>query len=103
MNLFERAAAAAVIALLASSAAAQTAPSSNPAPAATSSAPVSGKPTKAKADPADRVICKEQEETGSRLGGHRVCHTKREWDRIAQDAGDLVNAATLTRDPGRPQ
>jgi hypothetical protein len=27
----------------------------------------------------DRVICQRVEETGSRLGGKRVCKTAREW------------------------
>ncbi len=37
-------------------------------------------------DPNDRVICKEQEETGSLLPGKRICHTKGEWDQISHDS-----------------
>lgn len=85
------------------SAMAQTAPNAAPAPAATSSQPAAVQTAAAKPDPGDKVICKEEEETGSRLGAHRVCHTKRDWERISRDAGDMVDQATKARDPGRPQ
>lgn len=29
-----------------------------------------------------KLICEKEQETGSRLGGKRVCHTKEEWDQI---------------------
>jgi hypothetical protein len=31
----------------------------------------------------DRLVCKTQEQKGSRLGGQRVCRTQAEWDDIA--------------------
>lgn len=30
----------------------------------------------------DQVICKREEVTGSRLAGHRECHTRAEWAQI---------------------
>lgn len=29
-----------------------------------------------------KLICEKEQETGSRLGGRRVCHTQEEWDQI---------------------
>jgi hypothetical protein len=37
------------------------------------------------ADP-DRMICRQMRETGSRVGGKRVCLTKRQWDLAAEQA-----------------
>jgi len=31
----------------------------------------------------DRLVCKTQEQKGSRLGGQRVCRTQAEWDEMA--------------------
>ena len=31
----------------------------------------------------DRLVCKSQEQKGSRLGGQRVCRTQAEWDDMA--------------------
>ena len=36
----------------------------------------------------DQVVCRYEEVTGSRLGGHKVCHTRREWEQISADARD---------------
>lgn len=58
----------------------------------------------AKQDPGDKVICRYVDpDTGSRLNStHKVCHTKREWDQMNKDAGDMIN--TMGRDAGqRPQ
>jgi hypothetical protein len=66
----------------------------DPAPAQ-NSAPPSSQPAN-KADPADRLICRHTEVTGSHLGGKRECHTKREWDQMAHDAEDGVNNAQRT-------
>ena len=32
------------------------------------------------ADKSDKMICKTQKETGSRLGGKKICMTKSQWD-----------------------
>lgn len=34
----------------------------------------------------DKVICKRQEETGSRLGARKVCRTRAEWKIEAETA-----------------
>jgi hypothetical protein len=39
----------------------------------------------------DDVICKREEETGSRIPGAKVCHTRREWDQMSADARDGVD------------
>lgn len=39
----------------------------------------------AKPSDADQVVCERQEETGSRLGGHKVCHTRAEWAQFRRD------------------
>ena len=44
-----------------------------------------------KNDPNQRVICKTQDEIGTRLGGKRICMTKAQWDQQAQDAHDSVD------------
>lgn len=64
--------------LSAGSAAGATDPS---APAATTVAPVV-----ARANPQDKMVCKAQVETGTRLGGHKVCMKKADWDAQAADA-----------------
>jgi len=50
-----------------------------PAPAATTVAPAV-----AQANPEDKQICKVETPTGSRLGGHKVCMKKSDWDAEAQ-------------------
>jgi hypothetical protein len=62
-------------------------PTSNP-PAAV--APSATKTNNSK-DPSQKVICKTQDEMGSRLGGKRICMTKAQWDQQAQDAHDSVD------------
>lgn len=58
-----------------------------------------------KVDPAhdpDKVICHYITPTGSRLGGQKVCHTRREWNQNTQDSQDALNHATgaaLQRSP----
>ncbi len=54
--------------------------------------------TPSNVDP-NQVICKRQEETGSRLGGAKICHTRREWADIAAAArmsvGDMQTKANM--------
>ncbi len=38
----------------------------------------------------DQVICKREEITGSRLAGHRECHTRAEWAQIDQTGMDKL-------------
>lgn len=42
-------------------------------------------------DPNQRVICKTQDEIGTRLGSKRICMTKAQWDQQTQDAHDSVD------------
>ena len=37
-----------------------------------------------------KVVCKSEDQTGSRLGSHRVCMTKAQWaERARRDKDDL--------------
>ncbi len=62
--------------------AAGTPPSTGPATPVPSAA--------AKANPDDKVICKTQTPSGSRLGAKRVCMKKSDWDAQSQSAGDQL-------------
>jgi invasion protein IalB len=81
-------AAAAVAFSMAAVSAQAGADSANPA-AATQSPSPSAAPNDR--DP-NQVICKRQDEIGTRLGGYKSCHTRAEWDKIARNGGDVVNA-----------
>src|SRR5258706_5663172 len=53
----------------------------------------SGKPGKSKPsyDP-NQTVCKTSQVTGSRLGAHRICHTRAEWDRATrEDRSTITN------------
>jgi hypothetical protein len=52
-----------------------------------------------KPDPLDRVVCRTEEETGSLISRHRVCHTQREWNQLADDAKRSVDDTHI--DPSR--
>lgn len=41
----------------------------------------------------NEVVCKREEEIGTRLGGHKTCHTRADWANIARDAASATNAA----------
>jgi len=43
-----------------------------------------------KKDPLDKVVCRTEQTLGSRLGGHRVCATLREWQEQAQESRDAL-------------
>jgi hypothetical protein len=55
-------------------------------PAPTSKGATTVAPATATANPEDKVVCRYVEETGSRLGGHRICMKKSDWRAQAQDA-----------------
>jgi len=42
-------------------------------------------PATVKASPEDKVVCKTEIPTGSRLGGQKVCMKKSDWTAQAQD------------------
>ena len=39
-----------------------------------------------------KVVCKTISEPGSRLGGKRICATKKEWRRMNKEAEDLAKS-----------
>ncbi|HEY1878377.1 MAG TPA: hypothetical protein VGG68_00445 [Caulobacteraceae bacterium] len=39
-----------------------------------------------------KMICKTETPVGSRLGGHRVCMTKADWEKQARSAQDYMNS-----------
>ena len=53
-----------------------------PQAAAPADAPAAGKP---------KLVCIVQEETGSRLGGKRVCRTQAEWVQMRMDLKQEMN------------
>jgi hypothetical protein len=61
----------------------------------TSSPPVTpaGPATTNAKTPDQQIICKHEDEIGSRLGGKRVCMTKAQWAQQAQDARDAADGA----------
>jgi hypothetical protein len=66
----------------------QAAPPTQPAastPASTSATPAT--PATTQADPnapdPNKVICKRQQVTGTRLGNTKICMTQKEWDDLA--------------------
>jgi serine protease inhibitor ecotin len=50
--------------------------------ASSSSVAASGQPE----DPLDKIVCKRSAETGSLIKGKKVCLTRREWNKIADNA-----------------
>jgi hypothetical protein len=70
--------------------------SDQPTPAAATPAPSTVSAAAAKRPPVnsdDQIICKREDEIGSRLGGAKVCMTRRDWRQQSTDAGDSVNNA----------
>lgn len=45
----------------------------------------------------ERVICKKVDVPGTRIGGKKVCKTKREWDQVQRDTADALRR---TQDAG---
>ena len=43
----------------------------------------------------DKLVCRKEQETGSLLGGHKICRTQVQWDQMARESQDTVNAVTL--------
>ncbi|MDY0957842.1 hypothetical protein SOM26_03995 [Sphingomonas sp. CFBP8993] len=46
----------------------------------------------------EKQICRNEETTGSRMGGRRVCRTKEQWDAISANARKTMDDA-MTRSP----
>lgn len=71
----------------------QATPQTSPQPAATV------KPARAGYDP-DQVVCRWISETGTRLGDHKVCMTRFQWEQQSQDARDqLYDLGTRQTNP----
>lgn len=93
MRLLPTAAAALFAAGLTISAFAET-PPAPPAPPAPPTAPAEpADPEQAKKDAYDNeVICRTEDETGTRLRKTKICMTRKEWRQGSQDAQDAVSA-----------
>ena len=76
------------------------------APATADGAPAAAaaKPRKDPNDP-DRMICKTERPTGSRLGGEKTCMTKAQWDDFARETQAELDRTTIshggTATPGK--
>ena len=79
-----------VVALSSGPGLAQSAPQSTPQP--------SPKPVLE----AERVICEKEEDTGSRLSGRRVCHTREQWDQMRRDDRSTTERAQTQRTLSAP-
>jgi hypothetical protein len=84
------------LALMASSLSDAAAPSA-PTPAAntTATAPAAAPP----ADDLDKVVCHVDTETGTRLGSHKECHTKREWVQMQSEQSNYLDQQTALSHP----
>ena len=76
--------------------------------AVTGPAPAPVKPVAAAkpvVDPMDQTICRTMQETGSLIGGDRVCHTRREWTEMAREGRrtveDTQSRSNMTGLPAR--
>jgi hypothetical protein len=71
--------------LMLSAALMATAAAAQDAPAPTAQPVVAAKP---------KLVCHTEDTIGSRLGGHKECHTAAEWAKISRDQGDDLNRRT---------
>lgn len=62
----------------------------DPAPDAPAAEPVK-KAKKAKAENPDRLICKQEKKTGSRMGVTSTCLTARQWQELAERTRDQMD------------
>ncbi|HEX2593037.1 MAG TPA: hypothetical protein VHL34_16170 [Rhizomicrobium sp.] len=59
--------------------------------------------TPAAPDPKDQIICKEEPPpTGRRIGGRKICGTKREWDLVATSAQDTTRRIQMSNAGNHP-
>jgi hypothetical protein len=65
------------------------APSQQPAPSVAPAMPAAApQPPKKSRD--DEMVCKTEETTGSRLGGKKVCMTRRDWAQHSLDDEEML-------------
>lgn len=46
---------------------------------------------------ANQVICEKELDTGSRLGAHKICHTRAQWDELRRDDRSATEHAQSQR------
>jgi hypothetical protein len=90
------------VALLAMPALAQTGsstsdPTTSASPAPTAAVTSASAPVAAKAPAKQKVICEDQDETGSRLSRHRVCLTAQQWSEARAVERTTVERAQFNR------
>ena len=74
--------------------------SSIAAPVIAQTQPVQAVPAQAQTvrpDYADQVVCETEEETGSRLAAHKICHTRSQWAQIKRDQRDSTEHTQMQR------
>jgi invasion protein IalB len=64
--------------------------SAGTAAAAQTQPPVQPQATPKDKSAADQVICEREQDTGSRLGAHKICHTRAQWDDLRRDDRSAV-------------
>ena len=70
----------------------QSTPSTRETVTITATAP---RPTTAASDP-DEVVCQmSPPRTGSRIGGARECHTRRDWERYRRESRSMVSGMEM--------
>ena len=78
---------------------------SSPTDTAAASAPTAAAPAAAPAtmahvpDDLDKVVCHVDTETGTRLGSHKECHTKREWQQMQAEQANYLDQQTAISHP----
>ena len=92
-HLFAAAAAFAICAAQASAATQAAQPASTVSP---------GAANMDKAHDPNRIICRYEEEIGTRLGGHKTCHTWAEWEAIARTSSEALSSAQIMADHMNP-
>lgn len=51
----------------------------------------------ARSDYADQVVCETEDETGSRLASHKICHTRSQWAQIKKEQRDVTEHTQMQR------
>jgi hypothetical protein len=90
-----------VASVLASALAARAQPRAATA-TATEAPPASGSPAVAGRAANDPVICRWEEELGTRLGNERVCLTKSQWQQQGYDSQDQIDDTVRRSDQVSP-
>ncbi len=85
LGIISMAAAAAISLSFAAATAQTTTTPSDIATPSTATAPASADAVGSTGDP-NKIICKRTSETGTRLGGKRICQTQNAWDEQARQA-----------------